>query len=104
MTYDHPYEDIAKDAIDGKQVAVFCENSEQVKLCKNGIAAAAKRLGARRVVYPLRDRRITIDGNPVRLLLANGFDGCGMSADVVYLSESARYQFEFARTAEAVVQ
>ena len=104
MTYDHPYEDIAKDAMAGRQVAVFCENSEQVKPCKNGIAAAAKRLGARQVVFPLRDRRITIDGNPVRLLLANGFDGRGMSFDVVYLSESARYQFEFARTAGAVVQ
>ena len=104
MMYDTPYEDIARDAMDGRRVAVFCTRDVQAKLCKNGIAAAAKRLGAKRVVYPLRDRRVTIDGNPVRLFLTNGFDGRGTNADVVYLSESARYEIEFARTVGAVVK
>ncbi len=96
MTYDHPYEDIARDAMAGRRVAVFCDTQMRVKLCKNGIAAAAKRLGASKVVYPLRDRRLVIDGNVVRLLLTNGLDGRGLKADVVYLSESARMQHEFA--------
>ena len=104
MTYDHPYEDIARDAMAGKRVAVFCESDADVKLCKNGITAAAKRLGARRVVHPLRDRRITIDGNHVRLLLANGYDGRGWKADVVYLSDAARYQFEYAEGCKAIVK
>lgn len=96
MAYDIPYDSIAKDAMDGRRVAVFCDTQTQVKLCKNGIAAAAKRLGASKVTYPLRDRRLVIDGNAVRLLLTNGLDGRGLKADVVYLSESARMQREFA--------
>lgn len=102
--YDTPYEDVAKDAMDGKRVAVFCDTDTDIKLCKNGIAAAAKRLGARKVVYPLRDKRLSIDGNTVRFCIPNGLDGRGMSADVVYLSESARYQFEYAKVVSASIK
>lgn len=102
--YDTPYEDVAKDAMDGRRTVVFCDTDTDIKLCKNGIAAAAKRLGARRVVYPLRDKRLSIDGNAVRFCIPNGLDVRGLRADAVYLSESARCQFEFARTAGAVVQ
>lgn len=98
------YEDMARDAIDKKRVAVFCDDQTDLKLCKNGIAAAAKRLGARKVVYPLRDRRITVDGNPVRLFMADAITHRGTSADVVYLSESARRQFDFASAAGAIVK
>ena len=104
MAYDTPYEDIAKDAMAGRRVAVFCDSQTQMKLCKNGIAAAAKRLGARKVVYPLRDKRITVDGNPVRLFLTNGLDGRSTTSDVVYLSETARMQFDHARTVGAIVK
>lgn len=97
------YEEIARDAMDGKHVAVFCDSSTGIKLCKNGVAAAAKRLGARRVVYPLRDRRITVDGNPVRLFVTGGFSHRGYKPDSVYLSESARAQLDFATKVGATV-
>lgn len=96
MTYDMPYEAIARDAMDGKHVAVFCDSQNQLKTHKNGVAAAAKRLGAEKVMHPMRDRRVDVDGNSVRFLLTNGIDGRGLTADIVYLSELARMQMEFA--------
>lgn len=96
MVYDMSYEDIAKDAIAGKQVAVFCESKTQVNRHKKAIAAAARRLGARHVVVPRRDGRVDIDNSVVRLVLGNGIDGRGYRVDAVYLSESARMQHEFA--------
>ena len=91
-----PYEDIARDALAKKVVAVFCDDADDVKRCKNGVAAAATRMGARRVVYPLRDRCLDVDGNPIRIFVAGGFSHRGYGADVVYLSERARSQLDFA--------
>jgi len=56
------------------------------------------------VVYPLRDKRLSIDGNAVRFCIPNGLDGRGLRADVVYLSESARCQFEYAKVVSASIK
>lgn len=98
------YEDIARDAMDGRRVVAFFDTDSQLRLLKNGIAAAAKRLGARKVVCPLRARRLVIDGNSVGLCAANGLDSRGRKADVVYLSDSAREQFDFAALVGATVK
>lgn len=94
MTSEMPYEEITNDAMAGKQVVVFCESSRQADEHKKAIAATARRLGARNVVSPRRDRRVDIDNSTVRLVLTNGLDGRGIAADVAYLSVSARMQHE----------
>lgn len=96
-SYELDCDEVARDAMDGKRVAVFCDGQTQATQHKNGIAAAARRAGAVKVVSPVRDRRVDIDGHAVRLFLANGLDGRGFSADVVYLSDSARMQHDYAR-------
>lgn len=95
MVYEMPFESIARDSMDGKRVAVFCDNQSQADRCKQRIAGKARELGAHKVVCPRRDRRVDIDGNHVYLFLVGG-DGRGYSADVVYLSELARMQHEWA--------
>jgi len=105
MIYDEmPYEDIAKDAIAGKQVVVFCDSQRSADNIKKAIAGEARRLGASHVVAPYRDRRVDIDNSVVRLILANGVDGRGIVADVAYLSHSARLQHEYAGLMQATVK
>ena len=99
-----PYEDIAKDAIAGKQVVVFCDSKRSVEYHKKAIAATARRLEAKHVVTPSRYRRVDIDNGVVRLILANGVDGRGIVADVAYLSTSARIQHEHAGLMQATVK
>lgn len=95
--YELDCDEVARDAMDGRRVAVFCDCQNQAKRHKDGVAAAARRAGAAEVVNPARDRRVDIDGHSVRFFLANGLDARGFSADVVYLSDSARMQHDFAR-------
>lgn len=104
MLIDVPYEAIARDAMDGKRVAVFCDGQNQLKMHKRGVAAAAKRMGTTKVTHPMHDRRVDVDGNSVRFLIANGIDGRGLTADIVYLSESARMQVEFAHLMGATIR
>lgn len=104
MPSEMPYEEIAEDAIGGRRVVVFCESNVQAERHKAPIAAAARRLGARNVVSPRRDRRVDIGGTSVRLVLTNGLDGRGLSADVVYLSTCARMQREMAACMGAEVK
>ena len=105
MIHDEmPYEDIAKDAIAGKQVVVFCDSQRSADDHKKAIAATARRLGANHVVAPRCDRRVDIDNSVVRLILANGVDGRGIVADVAYLSLSARIQHEHAGLMQATVK
>lgn len=104
MTYDTPYEDIVKDAIADKQIVVFCDSQRSADDHKKAIAATARRLGAKHVVAPRRDRRVDIDNSVVRLILANGIDGRGIIADVVYLSRSARMQHEYVALMQATVK
>lgn len=104
MTCDMPYDEIAKDAISGKQVVVFCASQRDADEHKKAIAAAARRLGARHVVSPRRDRRVDVDNSVVRLVLTNGLDGRGMQADVAYLSVGARMQHELATLMQAEVK
>lgn len=93
MVNDLPYEDIVNDAISGKQVVVvFCDRYEDAERHKKAIAATARRMNARCVVAPRRDRRVDIDNSVVRLVITNGTDGRGVIADVAYLSEKARMQ------------
>ncbi|MDO4807581.1 MAG: hypothetical protein Q4A07_10065 [Coriobacteriales bacterium] len=96
--YSHPYHLIAQDALDGRKVAVFCDNQSQVDRTKNLVYDALLDLGANKtdVSQSKSAPRVTVRGNAVEFLLTNGVDGRGMSADVVYLSESARMQNEFA--------
>lgn len=96
MTSEMPYEEIAEDAIAGRQVVVFCASPRQADEHKRAIAATARRLGARHVVSPSRDRRVDIDNSVVRLVLTNGLDGRGIDADVAYLSVGTRMQHELA--------
>lgn len=103
-SYGHPYDEVAQSALDGKAVVVFCGSMAQLKGAKQAVAAHARRLGARKVVCPHRDGRVDVDGNSVRFLLANGIDGRGMTAEVAYLSESARLQIEFAHLMGAEVR
>lgn len=95
-SYELDCDAVVRDVMDGRHVAVFCDGEAQATLHKNGIAAAARRAGAVKVVNPARDRRVDIDDHTVRLFLANGLDGRGFSADIVYLSDSARMQQGFA--------
>lgn len=91
-----PYEEIVKDAIAGKRVVVFCARPGQTDEHKKAIAATARRLGARHVVAKRHGRRVVIDNSVVRLVLTNGLDGRGITADVAYLSVGARMQHELA--------
>lgn len=104
MNFDMPYDEVAADAMAGRKVVVFCDTDAQARRCKDRIAAAAHRAGARSVVRPMRDRRVEIDGNVVTLLLVGGYDGRGLAADVVYLSERAKLQHEYAAVTQAQVK
>jgi len=99
MTCDFPYHLIAKDVIEGRKVAVFCDHMTQMEDARKRLVTALLDMGAARHEVKLpRDRhRMSVRGREVRFLLANGVDGRGMAADVVYLSGSARMQKEFAR-------
>lgn len=102
MLIDVPYEAIARDAMDGKRVAVFCDSQRQADAHGLRIAAAAKDLGAKSAVCSRRRRVVNIDGNLVHLFLTGG-DGRGYSADVVYLSDLARMQHEWGRLMGATI-
>lgn len=104
MTCDMPYDEIAKDAIAGRQVVVFCTSERQVDEHRRAIAAAARRLDARRVVVPRKGMQVDIDNSAVRLVRTNGLDGRGMRADVAYLSAGARMQHELAWLMQAEVK
>ena len=99
MDFAHPYHLIARDAIEGRRVAVFCDNVRQVERAKDGVYAALLDLGADRseVRRSRREPKVRVRGRAVDFLLTNGIHGRGMAADVVYLSESARMQGELAR-------
>lgn len=99
-----PYDEIVKDAIAGKQVVVFCMSGSQAERYKTAIAATARKLDARRVVAPRRDRRVYINNSSVQFVLVNGLDGRGMMADVAYLSPSARMEHELAALMQAEVK
>lgn len=107
MIHDEmPYEEIVKDAMDvnGKTIVVFCDSQRSADDYKKAIAATARRLGAKHVLAPRRDRRVDIDNSLVRLILTNGVDGRGIVADVAYLSTSARIQHEHAALMQATVK
>ena len=103
MPSEMPYEEIARDAIAGKQV-VFCASLRQADEHKKAIAAAARRLGARHVVAPRRDWRVDVGNAVVRLVLTNGLDGRGAQADVAYLGSATRMQHELAALMGAQVK
>ncbi len=81
----------------GNRIVVFCDNREQVRSVKGGIAAAANRMGASKVVCPIRDARVDINGNSVRIVISGTMQTRGLQADVVYLSDHARTQYAEAR-------
>ena len=91
-----PYADIAKEAASGKRVVVFCDNFVQLKRVKRHVASAARALNTVNVTCSLRNRRVDVGRGVVCLFLTNGIDGRGYTAEVVYLSESARMQQQFA--------
>jgi len=99
MDCAHPYHLIAQDALDGRKVAVFCDSEGQVKRARHGTVAALLDLGVdlSDVTCPRNEYKVRVRDRTIDYLLADGIHGRGMAADVVYLSESARMQGEFAR-------
>ena len=98
IDYDFPYHLIARDVIEGRKVAVFCDHMTQMDQARRELLGALLDMGIERneIKVPRDKHYILARGRKVDFLLTNGVDGRGMAADVVYLSRSARMQGEFA--------
>ena len=103
MKLEMPYNEIAKDAKAGKRVAVFCDNAAQANRTQDNVFWFVKQMDDNAVNHP-RYRRIDVDDGEVSFFLLNGYEGRGSIADVVYLSESARHQYEYASIVQAEVK
>lgn len=101
MIFEMPYIKIAGDATMGKRVAVFCDNAIQAKHTQEEVYRHCELGGA--VSHP-RKRTIDVGDGKVSFFLLNGYDGRGYNAEVVYLSESARRQYEYASIVNAEVR
>jgi hypothetical protein len=103
MKLEMPYIEIAKDAKAGKHVVVFCDNATQANRTQDNVFWLIKQMDDNAVNHP-RYRRINVGDGEVSFFLLNGYDGRGYDADVVYLSESARRQYEYASIVNAEVK
>ena len=102
MKLEMPYNEIAKDAKAGKRVAVFCDNAAQANRVQKDVWRDCRL--TKGAVNRTRYRRIEVGDGNVNFFLLNGYEGRGFDADVVYLSESARRQYEYASIVQAEVK
>ena len=104
MNLGIPFDEIAHDAMDGKRVTVFCDNATQAKWVQDDVLRSMKQMDVHKVVANSRNRSIRVGDGVVHFLLLSGYDGRGLDADVVYLSVSARKQYEYASIVQAEVR
>lgn len=94
---------IAAQVLSEKSVVVYSDTKAQLDRNRKALYAALVRAGADRVSCPRSANCVRVGSRSVDFLLTNGYNGRGMSPDVVVLSDSARMQHEQAAIMRAEV-